>query len=229
LRNSLECFYNAKLDRNQVITMSPTQFWQNEILELQAVVIEIADRGWCPATGGNFSVRLESNLCAITASGVNKAQLKVTDFLLVELSGKTASDSRKPSAETLLHTTLYSLDSAIRAVLHIHTVPSTVLSNYFIDRDALIISGYEMQKALTGVTTHESSVRLPIIDNHQDMNYLSAVLKQRWGQEQFDRGFILRGHGLYVWGNNLQEAKRHLEAIEFLLDCQLNQLLLLRK
>jgi methylthioribulose-1-phosphate dehydratase len=209
--------------------MSPTQFWQNEILELQAVVGEIANRGWCPATGGNFSVKLESNLCAITASGVNKAKLQISDFLLVELSGKTASNSRQPSAETLLHTTLYTLDSEIRAVLHIHTVPSTVLSNHFVDRDALIVSGYEMQKALTGVTSHESSVRLPLIDNHQDMTYLSAVLKQRWQQEKFDCGFILRGHGLYVWGGNLQEAKRHLEGIEFLLDCHLNQMLLLRK
>ena len=113
--------------------MSPTQFWQTEILELQEVVNEIANRGWCPATGGNFSVRLESNLCAITASGVNKARLTETDFLLVELSGKVYPDTRKPSAETLLHTTLYSLDPKIRAVLHTHTVAATVLSNHFID------------------------------------------------------------------------------------------------
>ena len=84
-----------------------------------------------------------------------------------------------------------------------------------------------MQKALTGVTTHETSVLLPIINNSQDMNHLSTILKQRWQQEKFDCGFILRGHGLYVWGNNLQEAKRHLEGIEFLLNCKLNQMLLL--
>jgi methylthioribulose-1-phosphate dehydratase len=209
--------------------MSPTQFWQTEILELQTVVREIANRGWCPATGGNFSVRLESNLCAITASGVNKAKIKETDFLLVELSGKTYPDTGKPSAETLIHTTLYSLASDIRAVLHTHTVAATVLSNYFIDRNYLTISGYEMQKALGGVTTHETFILLPLIDNSQDMMQLSVELKQRWQAEKFTYGFIIRGHGLYVWGSNLQEAQRHLEGIEFLLNCQLNQMLLFRK
>jgi len=31
-------------------------------------------------------------------------------------------------------------------------------------------------------------------------------------------GFLLRRHGLYTWGEDLAQAKRHLEILEFLLE-----------
>lgn len=199
------------------------------IRELQTVVSAIANRGWCPATGGNFSVRLEPNLCAITPSGIDKTTIKVADFLVVELTGKVVSGEQKPSAETLLHTTLYSLDSDIGAVLHVHTLSDTILPIHFSDRDCLTFQGYEMQKALRGIRDHHSVVQLPILENHQDLNLLSEALKQRWQQGEFNYGFLVRGHGLYAWGKNLTEAKRHLEGIKFLLDCELHRMLLAKK
>ncbi len=200
-----------------------------QITELQKTVSAIANRGWCPATGGNFSVRLEPNLCAITASGIDKTTIQAADFLVVELTGKVVVGEQKPSAETLLHTTLYRLDPDIGAVLHVHTLSDTILSIHFSQQDTLTFQGYEMQKALQGITDHNSKVHLPILDNSQNMNLLSEALKQRWEQELFYYGFLVRGHGLYAWGKNLVEAKRHLEGIEFLLHCELHRMLLSRK
>ena len=34
-------------------------------------------------------------------------------------------------------------------------------------------------------------------------------------------GYLIDGHGLYAWGKDLAEARRHLEAFDFLLDCEL--------
>jgi len=206
--------------------MSEYSLCSSKITELRAIANWIGNQGWCPATGGNFSARIDENLCVITASGVDKTALQEDDFLVVEFTGKVHSSSQKPSAETLLHTTLYELSQDIAAVFHTHSVAATVLSNYCQNRDSLIIHGYEMQKALRGIITHEAKVCLPILDNNQNMTELSAQLKQRWQLKAFEYGFLVRGHGLYTWGNSLQEAKRHLEGIEFLLSCELNRMLL---
>ena len=200
-----------------------------KIKELQQIVIAIANRGWCPATGGNFSVRVESDFCAITASGIDKTTIQITDFLVVDFQGNVVSGTKKPSAETLLHTTLYTLDSDIGAVLHIHTLSNTVLSSHFREQDLVTFQGYEMQKALQGITHHNTEVYLPILDNSQNMNLLSENLTTRWDETEFNYGFLVRGHGLYAWGKDIKEAKRHLEGIEFLLDCELHRMLLSAK
>jgi methylthioribulose-1-phosphate dehydratase len=194
----------------------------SKIVELQALVLAIASRGWCPATGGNFSVKLADNLYAITASGVDKTQIQKDDFLLIDDRSNVVLGNKKPSAETLLHTALYKLSNDIGAVLHVHTVANTVLSLHF-EQDYLAFQGYEMQKAITGITTHKTTLRLNILDNNQDMEELARILEQRWLTEIFTGGFLVRGHGLYAWGNNLLEAKRHLEGIEFLLSCELQK------
>jgi methylthioribulose-1-phosphate dehydratase len=201
-------------------------FDDSKILELQAVVKAIANRGWCPATGGNFSIKLTDNLYAITASGVDKTNIQKDDFLVIDSNSKVLLGNKKPSAETLLHLALYKLSNNIGTVLHVHTVANTVLSLHFDRETYLTFQGYEMQKALTGITTHETTLKLNILDNNQNLQELAKVLEQRWQTEVFIGGFLVKGHGLYAWGNNLAEAKRHLEGIEFLLSCELQKKLI---
>jgi methylthioribulose-1-phosphate dehydratase len=205
--------------------MSPNLLYQTTVDELIAIANWIGKKGWCPATGGNFSVRLDQHLSLVTASGVDKTNLQPDDFLVVIPTGEVYSGNKRPSAETLLHTTLYSLSTEIGAVLHTHTVAATVLSNQT-QGSNLTIQGYEMQKALNNITTHKTAVMLPILDNNQDMKQLAVELKQRWQIEPFNYGFLVRGHGLYAWGQNLKQAQRHLEGLEFLLSCELNRMLL---
>lgn len=184
--------------------------------ELMAIGRWIAGQGWCPATGGNFSARLANQHIIMTASGADKGQLNEEDFVCLNSQGETVGNQRRPSAETLLHACLYDLDTTIGAVLHTHSVAATVLSRSGVDE--LIVQGYEMQKSLAGNLSHDPAITLAILPNSQDMNELAASLKSRWPLQW---GFLVRGHGLYVWGNTLGEAKRHLEGIEFLLACEL--------
>ena len=177
-------------------------------------------QGWCPATGGNFSARLDDERALVTASGRHKGRLIMEDLLTVDLQGNPVDSDLKPSAETLLHTRLYQLDKQIGAVLHTHSVASTVLSR-MVTCEWLTISGYEMQKSLAGNTSHEPAIQLAVFDNTQDMQSLAAQLAARWQQSPLSWGFFVRGHGLYAWGKDIAEARRHLEGLEFLFACEL--------
>lgn len=187
----------------------------------------IASRHWVPATGGNFSIRSAEHSALVTASGKDKGELSPQDLLPVSWQGGELSCPGKPSAETALHARLYQLDGQIKAVLHTHSVQATVFSR-LISEDSYPFTGYEMQKAISGNTTHDSSCSLALFDNTQDIPALAAQVSQRWQQQPLNWGLLVRGHGLYVWGRSLDEAKRHLEGWEFLINCELERLKLAR-
>ncbi len=183
----------------------------------------IDQQGWCPATGGNFSVRIDAKHAWVTASGKHKGALTPEDLLQVDLKGVVIGSEKRPSAETLLHMALYGLDADIGAVLHTHSVSSTVLSR-LVDGEVLTLRGYEMQKSLSGNTTHDAEAVIHVFDNTQDMPELAAKLHQRWLQCPLQWGFLVRGHGLYAWGRDMAEARRHLEGLEFLFACELEMI-----
>ncbi len=182
----------------------------------------IANRQWVPATGGNFSIRSGDNSALVTASGKDKGELSPQDLLPVSWQGQQLSCSGTPSAETALHAMLYQLNSATKAVLHTHSVQATVFSR-LISQDHYLFVGYEMQKAIGGISSHEQLLSLAIFDNTQDIPALAEQLKQRWQKQPLCYGLLVRGHGLYVWGDSLEQAKRHLEGWEFLINCELER------
>lgn len=176
------------------------------------------ERQWCLATGGNFSVRLDSAHCLITRSGTDKSQLAIDDLMVCDLEGVPREARLKPSAETAVHTCLYKLDERIAAVLHTHSVTSTVVSR--MEPSDLVIHGFEMQKSIDGVKSHDERLILPILRNTQDIAHLAESVRERFALGQVRAsGFLVRGHGLYAWGESLAAAKRHVEGLEFLLSC----------
>lgn len=177
-------------------------------------------RGWSPATSSNYSARLSTDSALLTVSGKHKGQLGVDDVLATDLLGNSLEPGKKPSAETLLHTQLYSWSEAIGAVLHTHSVNATVLSRLTLS-DSLVFADYELQKAFSGITTHECQVEVPIFDNDQDIARLARKV-QVWLDEHPDCvGYLIRGHGLYTWGAQMSDALRQIEAFEFLFECEL--------
>lgn len=184
-------------------------------------------RGWSPATSSNYSARLTSAEALLTVSGKHKGQLTADDLLAVDMNGRSLEEGKKPSAETLLHTQLYRWQPEIGAVLHTHSVNATVLSRVCLS-DSLVFADYELQKAFSGIATHESQVVVPIFDNDQDIERLAARV-QPWLDEHPDCvGYLIRGHGLYTWGAQMNDALRQIEAFEFLFDCELKMRMLQR-
>ncbi|MBK0092186.1 methylthioribulose 1-phosphate dehydratase [Erwinia sp. S59] len=185
----------------------------------------IGAKGWAPATGGNMSVRQNAEYCLLSASGKDKGSLTRDDFIQVEIATNSVPSGRKPSAETGLHTLIYRLFPQAGAVLHTHTVNSTVLSR--VERgSALLLSGYEMQKTLAGQETHRNTVAIPLFDNNQDIDALAQRIEAFAAETPLQYGFLLRGHGLTCWGKDVNEARRHLEGLEFLFECELQRRLL---
>jgi methylthioribulose-1-phosphate dehydratase len=180
---------------------------------------DFRNRGWALGTSGNFSavVSVEPFRLAITQTGIDKQALTEREVILVDDQGRSLNGLRRPSEETALHLTIVRVKRA-GAVLHTHSVWSTLVSEHCAERGGIHIEGYEMLKGLQGVRTHQHREWLPILENSQDMKALAASIEDTLAQHRDCHGFLLRRHGLYTWGQDLVQAKRHVEILEFLLE-----------
>ena len=188
--------------------------------ELARNVRELAAAGWTPATSSNFSQRLDDRHVAITVSGGDKGQLTADGVMVVDVEGVPVATDRRSSAETLLHTRLYRRFPEVGCVLHTHSQNQTVASRLYAAAGHVRLDGYELLKAFRGNTTHETLIDLPVLPNSQDMPALADQVDVLLdGQAMW--GYLIDGHGLYAWGRDMAEARRHLEAFDFLLGCEL--------
>jgi methylthioribulose-1-phosphate dehydratase len=184
-------------------------------------------RGWVPATSGNFSVRDRSaSRMLISPSGLDKGVMTRADLLETDLDGRPADPARNPSAETSLHTVIYRQRQDAYAILHVHTIWNTLLSGRFAESGYVTLDDYELLKGLAGVTTHEYMERVPILKNSQDYGLLGANLAAAVSEFAHAHGVLLSRHGLYTWGKSVAEARRHLEALEFLFEVECRRLTL---
>ena len=191
--------------------------------ELSAELAEIGrafyTRGWALGTSGNFSalVSREPLRLAITSTGLDKGTLTAAHFLEIDEATEVVRGKGRPSAEALIHLAIVRGVKA-GAVLHTHSVWSTVLSGTHASEGGIGLQGYEMLKGLEGVRTHTHREWLPILENSQDMVELGQRVSAALRENPNMHGFLLREHGLYTWGVRLQEAKRHVEILEFLME-----------
>src|SRR5262249_16907339 len=155
--------------------------------------------------------------------GLDKGLLRPDQILKVDGEGNVVGKPRRragarpaksphlrPSVETRLHLAVVRVRGA-RAVLHTHSVWSTVLSQKYAGDGGLTITGYEMLKGLEGVRTHQHRAWLPILENSQDMTVLALAVEKTLAERPDAHGLLLSGHGLYTWGQDLETAKRHVE------------------
>lgn len=178
--------------------------------------------GWVPATAGNISVRLPDDRVVITRSGRHKGLMGAGDTMVVDLHGAAAEPGARPSYETGLHCGIFRRFPDARAVLHGHSPANTVLSR--LAGDAVRLAGYELLKAFPGGPTHDVAVDLPVFDNDQDIPRLQAAVERHWDRATPPLpGYLIRGHGVYVWGPDMPTALLRLEALEFMLACELEE------
>ena len=177
-------------------------------------------RGWVPATSGNFSVRdRAAERILISPSGLDKGQMTTADLLSTDLDGRVINSDKKPSAETALHVVIYRDRPDTGAILHVHSIWNTLLSARFED-PYVPLQGYELLKGLSGVATHQHRECVPILKNSQNYDELAAGLDTALRGFADAHGVLLSGHGLYTWGKSVAEARRHLEALEFLFEVE---------
>jgi methylthioribulose-1-phosphate dehydratase len=183
---------------------------------------ELAMLGWTPATSSNFSMRVNDELAAITISGRDKGRLGREDIMLVDMAGHAVGTRARPSAETELHTQVYRRMPAAQVVLHTHSRTQSVASRLFARAGLVRLEGWELQKAITGYTSHESVLEIPVFPNTQHMPELAARVDAWLDEGKPLHAYLIDGHGIYTWGADMAEARRHLEALEFLIGCELD-------
>lgn len=195
-----------------------------DTIQIASGLVDVASslhaRGWMLGTSGNFSAVVERDplRLAISPSGVDKAGVRADQILLIDENASVISEhNAKPSDESFLHIQIVK-EAGAAAVLHTHSIWSTLLSDLYAADGFVVIEGYEMLKGLTGVKTHQHRESIPIIENSQEMRALSDTVAETLRRYPEAHGFLLRRHGLYTWGRDLSEAKRHVEIIEFLLE-----------
>jgi methylthioribulose-1-phosphate dehydratase len=212
------------------MTVALARIEQDETETAVAAVIaagrNASARHWVPATSGNFSVRIDDNRIAITRSGVDKGALTAGDVLIQTLDAPLLPGS---SAEAALHIRQYLDSPETGAIFHIHGPYSTVIGQIHLAEGVVQLGGWELQKAFSGVSTHETIVEIPIFANDQDVDALSVRVSARLSQParagcSRAPGYLLAGHGLYAWGHTPRDAMRHLDAFEALF----NQNMMLR-
>jgi methylthioribulose-1-phosphate dehydratase len=197
-----------------------TNFRSSEAEALCAVAHWCYARGWVPATSGNFSVRdSASGRILISPTGLDKGTMTPVDLLEIDPQGRVEG-AGKPSAETALHRVMYRDRPDARAILHVHSIWNTLLSARFSPKGYVPIEGYELLKGLSGVETHAHLERVPILENSQDYARLAERLTDALAQFPQAHGVLLSRHGLYTWGKSVAEARRHLEALEFLFEVE---------
>jgi methylthioribulose-1-phosphate dehydratase len=185
-------------------------------------------RGWAPATSGNFSMRVEDGRLQrifITPSGLDKGMVTPAHLIEIDSEGQALKGNGKPSAETELHRVIYAARPEAGAVLHVHSVWNTLISGRYEGKECVTIEGYEIQKGLSGVATHESAIRIPLLKNTQDYRKLAESLEDALESFPDAHGVLLSRHGVYTWGQSVAEARRHLEALEFLFEVEGRQVM----
>jgi methylthioribulose-1-phosphate dehydratase len=217
---------NAEMANMITSTHHPSVTYPQLVAELIETGRQFHQMKWSLATSSNYSVAVsrEPLRLLMTASGKDKGRLQPDDFIIVDGTGTAVHnvDSRtRPSAETELHLMAAEAFGA-GCILHTHSVFATTLSEQFANKGCIEFTGFEMQKAIEGFRTHETTLSLPIFDNNQDIVALRESVELSMKADFTAHGFLIRKHGLYAWGKDLPSARRHIEAYEFLLEATAN-------
>ncbi|MFM7312926.1 MAG: class II aldolase/adducin family protein [Cyanobium sp.] len=206
--------------------------------ELCITMAAIHRRGWCEGTGGNFSCVIQRDPLQLlmAPSGVDKGTVRAAALIVVDAEGRVLQGVGRVSAELALHREIVRRCGA-GAVLHTHSQAATLLSRATLRRGGtaeqrgdrrrqeggnrsttgrIHIEGLEMLKGLEGLQTHDCSIDIPVLANDQDLQRLSDEAGPHLGGAP--HGILIAGHGLYAWGQDVQQARRHLEILEFLLE-----------
>ena len=197
---------------------------------LVEIIRWINSSGWSPATSTNYSFKNGENplsIC-ISQSGIDKSKFGTEHFMLIDAEGKPSPDFAhlKSSAETYLHTVLYQENPEVEVILHTHSVYATILSQKYLSNGFLLLENYEVLKGLGDIKTHEVSVKIPVFENTQDIAALSEDFRSLYRKMPGMHGYLIAGHGLYTWGKTFEIAKRQLEVLEFLLECEWRKMLI---
>jgi methylthioribulose 1-phosphate dehydratase/enolase-phosphatase E1 len=103
------------------------------------------------------------------------------------------------------------------AVLHSHSACCNIVTSLFEGQTEFTISHQEMIKGIDGYGYFDT-LRIPIIENTAWEHELADSLGEAIAKNPKSCAVLVRRHGMYVWGNSWEQAKRHGECLHYLFD-----------
>jgi methylthioribulose-1-phosphate dehydratase len=198
-----------------------------EMKKLATLVRVMNSLGHNPATSGNYSLRSKTSpdIALVSESGIDKSKFTEDNFLPIyfetrQMHPDYIASGRKSSDETDIHLTIYQITKA-NCVLHSHLLDSLFFADLFKGLPYATIENLELLKGFKGIT-HDLKINIPCFENTQDIALLAEEIKPSILEQKNNYGLLLRGHGVYVWGDSVEEAKRHLEVFEYIFKYYLN-------
>lgn len=174
--------------------------------------------GWMVGTAGNLSARLPDSSFWITASGRNKGQLSIGDFIRIAVNGtvmEQPSPDVRPSAETSIHQAIYSLFPEAQACYHVHSIEANLVS-HFTTGDSLPLPPLEMIKGF-GVWEENPNIAMPVFANHLEVPRIASDIYERFKAIPPPiNALLIRNHGVTVWASSPDGARNYLEVAEYI-------------
>lgn len=177
----------------------------------------IAQRQWLPFGSGLFSIRTSEHSALFTTPDKDKTELSPADLIPCDWTSPN-----QPDKATAIHQFLYQQSPQHKVILQTHGLQATVFSR-LIKADQHLFVGYELQNLVAVSAEQRSCCPLAILDP-QNTELTLQELQQRFAREALPHAFLIRGHGLTVWGDSIDSAKRHLDTWHFLIACELDRI-----
>ncbi|GAB9469822.1 hypothetical protein Gpo141_00007088 [Globisporangium polare] len=185
------------------------------------------EAGWVTGTGGSISIRY-GNRIYMTPSGVQKERIQPDELYLLDIDGTILdAPQQKPGQKypklsdcspLFLHS--YRIRNA-GAVIHSHGMTCNLITALCDGKSEFRITHQEMIKGLAGHGYHDDLV-IPIIENtakESDLADSLAVAIKNYPQAS---AVLVRRHGIYVWGDSWEAAKRHSECLHYLFEAAID-------
>ena len=175
---------------------------QKQRAELVKYGRKLVEAGLTKGTGGNLSVfDREAGHMAITPSGIDFFEIREEDIVIMDLDGNVVEGIRTPSSEWEMHLLPYKHRTDMDAVIHAHTMYSTVLACLHWDLPAthymIAVAGKDVRCAeYATYGTHELAV-----------NCLKAMEDRN--------AVLLANHGIVGGAKDLLNAFNVVEEIEY--------------
>lgn len=177
-------------------------------------------RGWLAGSGANFSMLLARKPTRLWITSPGRAGDPIDDanFFEIDDDAEILQGFGRPSDETLLHLAIYRHRPRARCVLYSRSVPGTIVAEAGFVDGSITFRGYEILKGLAGVSSHEHTETIPVVENSGDFVALAHVIENVLIENPSIHAIFLRRHGLYTWGETVAEAMRNTEIFEFLFE-----------
>lgn len=172
--------------------------------ELVRYAHRLYERGWVANHDGNLSIRVSPDRIVTTPTAVSKGDIRPEWLIGVDLEGKKLEGTRRPFSELALHLKVYRERPDVRAVVHAHPPTACGFAVAGIEPDPCM-----MPEAVVSIGERIPMTPLALPFGEEGAEALTGLT------QDFD-AVLLAHHGVFTWGDDLEQAFLRLELVEHL-------------